>query len=71
MKHLCLYICLISYTNNLEFYDYLVLPLIHCYFLLLSVTKYMLQQALKLFKKFANKNFAKGEYGFKMCTVKM
>ena len=36
MKHLCHYICLISYTNILQSYDYLVLPFIHCYLLFLA-----------------------------------
>ena len=36
MKHLCHYICLISYTNILQSYDYLVLPFIHCYLLFVA-----------------------------------
>ena len=32
-KNLCHYICLISYTNILQFYDYLVSSFMHCYFL--------------------------------------
>ena len=42
-KHLCHYICLVSYRNILQSYNYLVSSLIHCYSrLLFSVTKYML-----------------------------
>ena len=33
MKHLCHYICLISYINILKSYDYLVSSFIHCYLL--------------------------------------
>ena len=36
MKLLCHYICLISYTNILQSYDYLVLPFIHCYLLFVA-----------------------------------
>ena len=36
MKHLCHYICLISYTNILQSYDYLVLPFIHYYLLFVA-----------------------------------
>ena len=50
MKHLCHYICLISYTNILQSYDYLVSPFIHCYLLFIaSVTKYILKWALNLY----------------------
>ena len=41
------------------------------YFLLILVTKYKLQWALKLYYKFVDKNLVKQEYGLKMCTVKM
>ena len=30
-KHLCHYICLVSYRNILQSYNYLVSSLIHCY----------------------------------------
>ena len=36
MKHLCHYICLISYTNILQSYDYLVLPFTHYYLLFVA-----------------------------------
>ena len=39
LKDLCCYICLISYTNMLQSYDYLVSPFIHCYLLFVAFIK--------------------------------
>ena len=62
MKHLCHYICLISYINILKSYDYLVSSFIHCY--LLSVVFNNKIHAPVSFK------IVKQEYGL-MCTVKL
>ena len=72
MKHLCHYICLISYTNILQSYDYLVSPFIHCYLLFVAFSNNICSSELyNYIKKFVDKNFVKREYGLKMCTVKM
>ena len=72
MKLLCHYICLISYTNILQSYDYLVLPFIHCYLLFVAFSdKIYAPVSFKIIlKKFVDKNFVKREYSLKMCTAK-
>ena len=73
MKHLCHNICLISYTNILQSYEYLVLPFIHCYLLSVAFSDkiYAPVSFNIVLNKFVGKNFVKREYGLKMGTVKM
>ena len=66
----CHYICLISYTNILQSYDYLVLLLIHYYLIFVAFSdKIYASVSFKIVLKICWLKFVKREYGLKMCTV--
>ena len=67
MKHLCHYICLISYTNILQSYDYSVLPFIHHYLLFIAFSDkiYAPVRFKIVLKNLLIQKFVKREYGLK------
>ena len=72
-RHLCHCICLISYTNILHSYDYLVSSFIHCYLLFVVFSNKIYALVLhnsklqNCIKNFVDQNIVKRKYGLKKC----